>query len=136
MQSDNIAKLVTALVKVQGNLRGYREDSENPFFKSKYGDLSSVWAAVRELLSGNGLCVIQTMEGCEDGRQKLRTVLAHESGEWIDSVMLRLKMMTATALRERRNQSLLPRRNLFPSQTPNKKQTLKHLCSSRNCPLT
>ena len=84
MQSDSIAKLVSALVKVQSQIRGYKEDSTNPFFSSKYGDLSSVWSAIREPLTGNGLCVIQAMEGHDDGRQILRTVLAHESGEWID----------------------------------------------------
>jgi hypothetical protein len=88
MQSDSIAKLVTALVKVQKELRGYKEDSKNPFFNSSYGDLSSVWAAVRDPLTKNGLAIIQTNEGCDDrGRQKLRTILAHESGEWIDSMI-------------------------------------------------
>lgn len=88
MQSESIAKLITALVKVQKTIRGYKEDSKNPFFNSTYGDLSSVWAAVREPLTSNGLAVIQTLEGCdEQGRQKLRTMLAHESGEWIDSMI-------------------------------------------------
>jgi len=88
MQSKEIAKLVTALAKVQGELRGYREDSNNPFFRSKYGDLSSVWAAIRQPLADNGLAVVQTLiDGNGDNRIRLKTTLAHTSGEWISGVL-------------------------------------------------
>lgn len=88
-QSKEIAKLVTALAKVQGELRGYREDSSNPFFQSKYGDLSSVWAAIRTLLSDNGLAVMQPCvdDGKADGFIRVKTILAHSSGEWISGTL-------------------------------------------------
>ena len=58
-QSDSIANLALALSIVQGKLTYAVKDSANPFFKSKYADLESVWGACRELLSQNGLAVMQ-----------------------------------------------------------------------------
>ena len=52
-QSESIAKLATALSIVQGKLTYAKKDSANPFFKSKYADLESVWDACRDLLSAN-----------------------------------------------------------------------------------
>ncbi|HEY5236131.1 MAG TPA: ERF family protein [Rhabdochlamydiaceae bacterium] len=86
MQSEQINELVTALVKVQGQLTHATKDSDNTFHKSRYADLASVWQACREPLSKNGLSVIQTLDFV-DGKQALSTLLAHTSGQWIKSVM-------------------------------------------------
>jgi hypothetical protein len=59
-------------------MRGAVKDSANPFFKSKYADLASIWDACREPLSKNELAIIQIPQ-C-DG---IETILAHSSGEWI-----------------------------------------------------
>lgn len=87
-RSESIVKLTTALVDIQGKLRGYAEDSDNPYFESKYGDLTSVWAAIRAPLSANGLAVIQTLGECEDPQSvAVTTTLAHTSGEWVSSTV-------------------------------------------------
>lgn len=83
-QSDNIAELATALSKAQSEIQGAKKDCANPFFKSKYADLSSVWDACREPLTKNGLSVIQTTSE-RDGNIYLFTTLAHSSGQWIRS---------------------------------------------------
>lgn len=83
-QSDNIAELASALSKAQSEIQGAKKDCANPFFKSKYADLSSVWDACRDPLTRNGLSVIQTT-GERDGNQYLYTMLAHSSGQWIRS---------------------------------------------------
>ena len=44
-QSESIANLTLALSIVQGKLTHAKKDSANPFFKSKYADLESVWDA-------------------------------------------------------------------------------------------
>jgi hypothetical protein len=85
-QSENIAELATALSKAQSEIQGAKKDCANPFFKSKYADLSSVWDACRDPLTKNGLCVIQTTAG-KDGKQFLYTTLAHTSGQWMRSEM-------------------------------------------------
>lgn len=82
-KSETISELAKALCNVQSNLEGARKDSVNPFFKSKYADLASVWEACRDLLSKNGLAVVQTSSVIEGRELVLDTTLLHTSGEWI-----------------------------------------------------
>ena len=86
-QSESIAKLATALSIVQGKLTHAKKDSANPFFKSHYADLESVWEACRGLLAANGLSVMQFPGVYEEGTMSLTTILAHSSGEWISQTM-------------------------------------------------
>lgn len=86
-QSDSIKELATALSKVQGELTYAKKDSANPFFKSRYADLESVWDACRSLLAKNGLSVIQMPGNYFEGRMWLVTKLCHTSGEWIEQEM-------------------------------------------------
>ena len=80
--SEELNELAKALSIVQSKLEGARQDSTNPFYKSSYADLSSVWNACRKPLTDNGLSVVQT---CDDTEEKLvvETVLLHSSGQWI-----------------------------------------------------
>ena len=89
MQSESIANLAKALSIVQGKLTHAKKDSANPFFKSKYADLESVWDACRDLLANNGLAVAQFPGTYSDldKTMSLTTVLTHESGEWISQEM-------------------------------------------------
>ena len=80
--SEEIGELVKALAKVQGSINLAKRDSTNPFFKSKYADLTSVWDSCRKELSQNGLVVIQTTKN-DNERVVVLTRLAHESGQWI-----------------------------------------------------
>ena len=86
-QSDSITNLAIALSIVQGKLTYAVKDSNNPFFKSKYADLESVWDACRSLLSENGLAVMQFPGEYYDGTMHLTTILTHKSGEWIGQDM-------------------------------------------------
>lgn len=83
-QSESINELAAALAKAQGKITGALKDSDNPFFKSRYADLASVWDACRAALSKNGLAVIQLAESDETG-VSVSTTLAHSSGQWIRS---------------------------------------------------
>jgi len=80
-QSENINELAAALAKAQGQIEGAKKDSANPFFKSTYADLASVWEACRKQLSDNGLSVIQCPEEAENGIA-IETMLLHSSGQW------------------------------------------------------
>lgn len=88
--SESINELSGALSKAQARIIGALKDAANPFFKSKYADLSSVWDAVREPLTANGLAVIQTTSAPPDGSSVIvTTMLAHSSGQWVrDSLVL------------------------------------------------
>ena len=80
MQSESIANLAKALSIVQGKLTYAKKDSANPFFKSKYADLESVWDACRDLLSANGLAVVQLPGEYFEGTMALTTIITHSSG--------------------------------------------------------
>jgi len=80
--SEQIDKLAAALSKAQSVLKGAKADSTNPFFKSSYADLESVWDAIRGPLTDNGLSVTQTTDVTEFG-PVLVTTLIHSSGQWI-----------------------------------------------------
>lgn len=85
IQSEQVNELFLALSKAQGEMMPAIKDSKNPFFKSNFADLKSVWSACREPLSKNGLCVSQSIM-VEAGVNVLVTVLGHKSGQWIKSV--------------------------------------------------
>lgn len=84
-KSESIGKLSEALSKAQGMMKGAVKDADNPFFKSKYADLASVWDACREPLSSNGLSVAQTMDILDNHPDMvvIETIMSHTSGEWI-----------------------------------------------------
>jgi len=82
-KSDSIKEIASALAKFQGEVKDPVKDSDNPFFKSKYVELDGLLAAVRPVLSKNGLSFIQSPGG--NGQDiTITTLLMHSSGEWIE----------------------------------------------------
>lgn len=85
VMSDNITEIASALAKVQAKLEPASKDKDNPFLKSKYASLDSIWSTCRKLLTDNGLSVAQ-MPTTMDGQLALTTVLMHgKSGQFIRS---------------------------------------------------
>ncbi len=80
--SPQINELAAALSKAQGMITAEIIDAANPFFKSKYADLASVWDAARKPLSSNGLSIVQTTSGDQE-IVTIVTTLLHSSGQWI-----------------------------------------------------
>lgn len=92
--SEQIDQLATSLAKAQGAMTGALKDSANPFFKSKYADLESVWTACRKALTENGLSVVQSASATESG-VAVTTMLLHSSGQWMrDTLPLNPKDMS------------------------------------------
>ena len=85
IQSDNIEELMKALSKVQGEICPATKDSDNPYHKSKYADLTTVWDACRASLRLHGLAVTQTVMADDTHFGVLVTTLGHESGQWMRS---------------------------------------------------
>lgn len=83
-QSEHINELASALAKAQSNIGPATKDGYNPFFKSKYADLSNVWAACKDPLNRNGLAIVQSMS-YEEKQMILVTTLIHTSGQWMRS---------------------------------------------------
>ena len=83
-KSEQINELATALSKAQGVIIPASKDADNPFFKSKYADLASVWEVAREPLYKNGLAIIQ-LPSADGNIVTLKTLLTHSSGQFISS---------------------------------------------------
>lgn len=83
-QSDNIADLAAALAKAQAEMGAVHKDQDNPYFRSKFAGLSTVWEAVKPALTKNGLSIVQ-MPGSDERGYFVQTQLLHSSGQWIRS---------------------------------------------------
>jgi len=81
--SETITYISKSLIAMQGNMAAVKKGNINPFFKSKYADLPSIWAAIREELQNNELCVVQDAQTLPDG-VSVTTRLQHSSGEFME----------------------------------------------------
>ncbi len=81
--SETIGKIAEALSKAQGQMTGAKKANNNPFFKSKYSDLSDVMEAISEPFSSNGLSFVQS-PGFDGDRVTVTTRIMHTSGEWLE----------------------------------------------------
>lgn len=82
--SETIGKISAALVAAQAEIGMAKKDASNPFFKSKYADLSSVMDACKPALIKNGIAIVQSpAESPLTGFIAIDTILLHSSGEWI-----------------------------------------------------
>ncbi len=80
--SEQVNELAAALAKAQAQVKGAAKESQNPFYKSHYANLESVWDACRKPLTDHGLSVLQSPS--TDGvRVTVTTILLHSSGQWI-----------------------------------------------------
>ena len=95
-KSESIKNLAIALSKFQGEIKNPGNTAVNPFFKSKYAPLEIVLNSVRPILSKHGLSVIQA-PSTDENTIVITTILIHESGEFIETEPLKLKMDKVTA---------------------------------------
>lgn len=85
--STTITKLASALVKAQAEMPTIKFDAKNPFLNNKYATLGAVIDATRPVLDKYGLAVIQ-FPVSHEGRTGVRSILLHESGEYIEDVIM------------------------------------------------
>ena len=88
--SPELDQIGSALCLAQAEIAGAHKNAANPFFKSKYSDLASCWAAVREPLTKHALSVVQS-PSADGAKVSVETLLLHASGQWMSGTM------TATA---------------------------------------
>lgn len=86
-RSEELNELFSALCKTQSEMKVAGLNSENPFFKSNYADLTEIVRVSRPVLTRHGLSVLQQVTQNEEGGNVLVTILAHNSGQWISSMM-------------------------------------------------
>lgn len=83
-QSESITELAAAMAQAQAEMGGAVKEANNPFFKSKYADLTSVVKAIKEPFASHGLSYVQLPCATELG-VGVTTRLMHASGEWLES---------------------------------------------------
>lgn len=83
--SEQVGKLNAAMAKMQAALDVAKKDAANPYFKSKYCDLTGVWDVLRKPLTDNGLSVVQCPDEV-DGKLMLVTRISCED-QWLESCM-------------------------------------------------
>ncbi len=87
--SEQINELAAALCKAQAMMKPAKKSEENPYFKSKYADLTNVVENDRKALTSNGLAVVQGAAYAADSTGQpagvfVTTRLLHVSGQWIE----------------------------------------------------
>lgn len=82
--SDKIDAISAALSLAQGEFPFIEKLRDNPYFKSKYADLSDILAACKPILLKHGLALTQGL-AFADSRLIITTCLIHKSGQWLSS---------------------------------------------------
>ena len=83
-KSDSIASLAAALAQAQGEMPAAPMNAVNPFLKNKYADLGAIIKTATPIMAKHGLSV--TQHPYSDGQNiGVTTILAHSSGEWMES---------------------------------------------------
>lgn len=95
--SEQVDKIFPALIKAQSEMGNAKKSSANPFFKSKYADLSEIIEVSKDVLSSNGIGIIQSPGGNGNNVTVTARVI-HSSGQWIeDTISLPLTQNTPQA---------------------------------------
>lgn len=84
--TQSIKNISPAFLRAQKNMEGAKKTAANPFFKSKYADLSAVIEACKGHLNAEGIAILQPVGQDEKGHY-VETVLLHESGECFSEKM-------------------------------------------------
>jgi len=78
-------EIAKSLIAAQMEMGNAIKDAKNPFFKSSYADLNSIREACMPALNKHGIAVLQPTVQV-DGKNYVKTLLLHESGESIESL--------------------------------------------------
>lgn len=71
-----IKTMQEAIAYVQQRAPIILKETDNPYFKSKYADLPTIWQAIKSLISEAGLVVYHTTDFDENGNEFVVTTLA------------------------------------------------------------
>lgn len=90
--SENLSKIATALVAVQGDVKGISKNAQGHGYK--YMTFDAILTLVKPVLTKHGVFLIQNVKGDMVEGQNVaycETRLLHESGEWVESDTLLMK---------------------------------------------
>ena len=90
-KSESIKHISEAMARFQGEVTQPKKDKTNPFFKSKYVPLENVVEVITDEAPKHGLSFFQSPCNDEHGRIGISTLVAHQSGEFIEFEPLFMK---------------------------------------------
>lgn len=83
--SKELTKLLPSLIGFHKKLDSIEKSSDNPFFKSKYSSIDTILEHIKPILAEEGLCLYQSIIDGDNDCLSIKTILFHESGEFIES---------------------------------------------------
>lgn len=83
--SESVSNLGKSLVAFNGEIQKIAHDGRNPQFRSKYVTLDTLIEATKPILQKHGLSVLQIPLSGEQDQVGVKSLLLHESGEFIES---------------------------------------------------
>lgn len=89
--SESLVNIAKAIVDFNSKVQAISKDGNNPFFKSKYVTLDKLIEETRPILKQCKLSVMQFPMTGEGGTTGVKTLLIHETGEFIEGEPLFLK---------------------------------------------
>ena len=87
--SNEVVSMYKAFASAQAEFATVKQNAENPFFKSKYAELSAYVEMIRPILKKHGFGFSQSTKA-DEGGIGVKTTLFHESGELMESEWLTL----------------------------------------------
>lgn len=78
-------QIAKAILMAQQEMSNAVKGSANPFYKNRYADLNSIREACMPSLNKHGISVLQPVVHI-DGKNFVKTILLHESGEMMESL--------------------------------------------------
>lgn len=84
--SEQLDKVLPAIMAVKNKLQAVTKSANNPFFKSKYADLNTYLDEVEPLLEANELVLLQPVTVIETANI-VSSIIMHKSGQFISSEM-------------------------------------------------
>ncbi len=81
--SAEIGQIVAALVEALPALDSASKSAENPHFRSKYADLTSIMEVAKPALAKVGIAIMQPPSVFDQVNVLVSTMLLHKSGQWM-----------------------------------------------------
>ena len=77
--------IIKAIIAAQSEMGNAKKGANNPFFNKKYADLNAIREVCIPVLNSHNIAVLQPTAFI-DGKNFVKTILLHESGETIESL--------------------------------------------------
>ena len=86
--SEQLNELFAAFAKAQGKFAKVKKTKTNEYFKNMHEGIDDIIDVIRLPLEENGLAVFQDVYTSVEGKEVLKTLISHSSGQWRSTAMI------------------------------------------------